>query len=37
MSAIALYARATSGFEGRLAQSLARLRQAADQYPGAIV
>ena len=34
MSAIDLYARATPGFDDRVAQALARLRHAADRHPG---
>jgi len=37
MSAISLYARATPGFDDRLAQALAALRAAAAEHAGAIV
>jgi phosphoadenosine phosphosulfate reductase len=37
MSAIALYARHQSGFEARVAQSLAELREAVAAHPGRIV
>jgi phosphoadenosine phosphosulfate reductase len=37
MSAIALYARATPGFDDRLAAAAERLRDAANQYAGRIV
>lgn len=37
MSARALYARATPGFEQRLAQTVAMLQRAADAHPGRIV
>ncbi len=37
MSAIALYARHLSGFEARVAQSLAELREAVAAHPGRIV
>jgi phosphoadenosine phosphosulfate reductase len=37
MSAIALYARATAGFDDRLAATLQRLRDAAAAHPGSIV
>jgi phosphoadenosine phosphosulfate reductase len=36
-SAISLYARHTSGFEDRLAATVALLRQAAEQHPGSVV
>ena len=37
MSAIALYARATAGFDDRVAATLQRLRDAAAAHPGRIV
>jgi phosphoadenosine phosphosulfate reductase len=37
MSAIALYARATQGFEQRLQATLAALHEAAAEFPGAVV
>ena len=37
MSAIALYARATAGFDARVAATLERLRAAAAAHPGSIV
>ena len=37
MTAIALYARALPGFDGRVAATLARLRAAAAAHPGSIV
>jgi phosphoadenosine phosphosulfate reductase len=36
-SAVALYARATPGFEARVAASVALLREAADRHPGRVV